>query len=323
MASIYQRGKTWWITYYNDGTHFQHSLKTRDKKVAAYLKNKLEADLAEGKSPLPETKQTAKEILKEYLIHCESRLAPYTVKYYRYYLEKFVDQQKINRIKQINERTVFNWIDTYLRDGKKQTADHCLRYVKAFLSFCVRRNYSAHNPLQNTKSIKLDKKAPRFLTKEEIATLLSISKETTIYPIILTAIYTGMRLGELMRLQWPDIDLNNRTITVKKSKSGRFRSIPIHDTLLSEIVEICPRKDPVLNFKNFKSIFPDIRSKSGIKNFTFHDLRHTFASHLVMNGVDVVTVSKLLGHANIKTTMIYSHLSDGHVRDSINKLLLQ
>ena len=122
--------------------------------------------------------------------------------------------------------------------------------------------------------------------------------------------------------------MRNRTITLRKTKNNELRITPINDTLY-ETIKGLPRyfKSDYLFFnkdgdrlKTIRTGFEKAVKRAGIEDFTFHDLRHTFASHLVMNGVDIRTVQQLLGHKDIKMTMRYSHLSDSHLMDAVQKV---
>lgn len=166
----------------------------------------------------------------------------------------------------------------------------------------------------------------RYLSEEEIEQLLN-SCDNHIRPIIITAIHTGMRRGEILRLKWEHIDLKNDIIHVYETKSGENRDIPITNTLKETLLKIksdsCSEyvftkiNDKKMPLKDIKTIFSTALIKAGITNFRFHDLRHTFASHLVMNGVDLKTTQEFLGHKDFTMTLRYSHLSPQHKRDAI------
>jgi len=145
------------------------------------------------------------------------------------------------------------------------------------------------------------------------------------------ALNTGMRKGEILNLKWPDIDMVRRAITVRTSKNNESRYIPINGTLYVELLRlnsdstgdkyvfIGENGEPR---RNIDHAFEGARSRAKLKDFRFHDLRHTFASHLVMNGVDIRTVQKLLGQKTIAMTVRYSHLSDKTLKDAVDKLKL-
>jgi len=144
-----------------------------------------------------------------------------------------------------------------------------------------------------------------------------------------------MRLGELLNLTWSDVDFNLRKINIRAKefwtpKSGE-RSIPLNIgtyDLLKEIKSKTKEKVFVFSGKNggkltikLRERLKTITKRCGFPDVTkIHTFRHTFASHLVMKGVDLPTVQKLLGHSDIQTTMIYSHLTSDHLVDAVDKL---
>ncbi len=142
------------------------------------------------------------------------------------------------------------------------------------------------------------------------------------------ALLTGMRRGELLGLKWEQI--RNGFIFLTETKSGKDRQIPINDRL-AEVLREMRRgnqlKSPYLfcdsegrRFLEVKRSFASPCRRSGIEDFRFHDLRHTFASRLVMKGASLKAVQELLGPADMKMTRRYAHLSHEHLRDSGNLL---
>ncbi len=168
----------------------------------------------------------------------------------------------------------------------------------------------------------------RFHTEEEIETLLSYCLPH-LRPIVETALLTGMRAGELLSLRWEQIV--NGMIYLKDTKKGnKPRQIPIserQEQVLKEVRRRHQLKSPYVfcnkdgkRFNDIRASFKSACRKAGIFDFRFHDLRHTFASHLVMRGVGLRAVQELLGHCDLKLTMRYAHLAPGHLRDSVNAL---
>jgi integrase len=138
-----------------------------------------------------------------------------------------------------------------------------------------------------------------------------------------------MRKGEILKLKWDSVDLKHGFILLGLTKNGDRREIPINKTLRSTLKSIPRRLDVPFVFFNLKSDKPykDVKrsfasavKKSKIHDFKFHDLRHTFASHLVMAGVDITTVSRLLGHKSLTMTLRYAHLAPSHMVHAVNVL---
>ena len=210
--------------------------------------------------------------------------------------------------------------------------------IKTMLNVAIRWGYLKDNPMKQVKPLKVeDAKPVRFLTTEEIQRFLAATPPD-LYPIYFTFLNTGMRKAELEHLQWADIDFKRRKIRIRRKegwqpKTGE-RDIPINDDLNRLLVDLkrqakgATDADTVFKIGNTVRFYNRLRTelikiaeKAEIKDLTkVHTLRHTFASHLVMQGVDLTTVKSLMGHSDIKTTMIYAHLSPDHLSDAVNKL---
>jgi len=142
------------------------------------------------------------------------------------------------------------------------------------------------------------------------------------------ALLTGMRRGELLGLKWQQI--RNGFIYLTETKSGKAWQIPVNDRLAEVFKEVRQGnqlKSPYVfcgpegkRFLEVKRSFTSACRKARIESFRFHDLRHTFASQLVMRGASLRAVQELLGHSDLKITMRYAHLSQEHLRDSVNLL---
>ena len=154
-----------------------------------------------------------------------------------------------------------------------------------------------------------------------------------IYAIVVTALQTDMRRSEIFNLEWSDLDFRNRTITVNNkedwhTKNYEPRTIPMTN-FLYEVLSALPRhisssyvfcKPDGSRFQYINRDFDRVLKKAELPHIRFHDLRHTFASHLVMAGVDLATVQKLLGHRDIKTTMRYAHLAPDHLKGAVERI---
>jgi len=187
--------------------------------------------------------------------------------------------------------------------------------------------YSGENPVKKVKMLRENNTRTRFLEQEEIIALLS-NCQGGLKPIVVTALNTGMRLGEILGLRWQDIDLPRGIMFLRDTKNGEQREVPMNENVRSALSFI-PRYETSAfvfchkdgsPFRDIRSPFFTALKKSGIKDFRFHDLRHTFASHLVMSGVDLNTVRELLGHKTLQMTLRYSHLSPNHKKRAVDIL---
>ena len=225
------------------------------------------------------------------------------------------------------------------RDGvKASTVNRDLQLLKLMFNLIIKHKRWAavlDNPTIYIVLARENNARVRYLDNKEVQALLQACNDR-LRPILAMALRTGMRRGEILNLRWKDADLANRQIFIRRSKSGLSRHVPISEDLFSLRLELpsrfeggyvfpshLPRRgsessgeanEPLVDIKNsFKAAL----TEAGIKDFRFHDLRHTFASHLVMQGVDLNTVRELLGHKSPQMTLRYAHLSPGHNRDAI------
>lgn len=149
-------------------------------------------------------------------------------------------------------------------------------------------------------------------------------------PLILLALNSGMRRGELFNLAWHDVDLSGRLLTVAGggAKSGKTRHIPLNDEAFAVLtawrnqsdagaVRVFPSPVTGKRLDNINTAWREIMKKAKVTGFRFHDLRHNFASQLVMRGADLATVRELLGHADFETTLRYSHLAAPHKAQAV------
>lgn len=145
-------------------------------------------------------------------------------------------------------------------------------------------------------------------------------------PLVLLAINTGLRRGELTQLTWADIDLPGKRLTVRAgyAKSGKARHVPLNSEALA-VLKAWHRQRPgrseLFGVATLQKSWAGLMTAAKLENFRFHDLRHTFASKLVMAGVDLNTVRELLGHSDITMTLRYAHLAPEHKAAAVEKLI--
>jgi integrase len=212
--------------------------------------------------------------------------------------------------------------------------------LSAFFRWCSAegRGYMQSNLLAGRDEFKVDRRSHstkdvRYFSKSELKRLFNtMEKELppTQVAFFKVLAYTGMRLSELIGLKWKSVDLKrNKIAVVGHTKSGRKRDIPINPQL-RQVLKALPRagryvfdngnNEPMLTGSRWYHILERILQSCSIGHAHPHTFRHTFASHLVMAGADLKAVQELLGHSDIKTTMIYAHLSPDHLKNTVSKL---
>ena len=201
----------------------------------------------------------------------------------------------------------------------------CLKSI--FNRAIVWGRFEGFNPVTRVRMCKEKAIRLRYLEKEEIIRLITNCSDD-FRPIVILAVNTGMRRGEILNLKWADIDFKRDVIYLLETKSDQKREVPINEVVKTTLIRV--RKNPksayVFCYKNGdqvkdirKSFFTALK-KSAIKDFRFHDLRHCAASHLVMAGIDLNTVREILGHKTIEMTLRYAHLSPNHKKRAVDIL---
>jgi integrase len=201
-------------------------------------------------------------------------------------------------------------------------------FLRHVFSMAIDWDKAAINPVKKIRFAREDNGRVRFLSTDEETRLLAHSSNP-IRPILITAIHTGLRRSELLALTWDDVDFEQGLITVRAAyaKNGESRSVPMN-AMLTRTLEAVTIKtaDAVFckkdgkPYRDFRTAFERAVMRADIPDFTFHDLRHTFASRLVMAGVDLPTVKELMGHKHINMTLRYTHLASHHKKDAVSKL---
>lgn len=187
------------------------------------------------------------------------------------------------------------------------------------------------NPAKELKNLKEDNKIERYLTPEQTTRLLAAvrhSQNPMLAPIVAFLLFTGARKREALDATWQDIDWRQKLWRIPKTKSGKVRHVPLSIGALKLLQELKEKSDPAIAhlFANprtglpFVSIFyswDTARTEAGLPELRIHDLRHSFASFLVNAGRSLYEVQELLGHADIRTTSRYAHLSRERLREAV------
>jgi integrase len=182
-----------------------------------------------------------------------------------------------------------------------------LAIIRGMFNFAVRMEYLTVSPVKS-KKIPVDNARVRYLTQDEIVHLLAECKKSTsptLYSLVFIALKTGMRAGEIRQLKKEHIKDGCIYLTGDMTKQKKTKVIPILPTL-AEYFNTFEEFD---FDKDYKTAFATALKRAGIENFHFHDLRHTFASQLIMKGISDYIVADLLGHTSTQMVKRYAHLS--------------
>lgn len=316
------------------------------RKVKGGFKTKVEAESAmvdilskvqTGTAP-GDCKMTFKEASEIFMrLHASKKCKYNTEHGYKGYLKNHL-LPYFGKLKlcEITPLAVNEFVAQELETGRRNsTVNKYTKLMSQIYSFMIDMDIVVKNPLARIKSLKEERSEEiRSLSTEETKILLSKTKEIypDFYPLLFTALFTGMRQGELMGLTWDSINWITRKITVDKNfthgrvgttKTGKVRKVDMSLELVKVLKEwrlACPPSEHNLVFPNgdggyqdannmIKRRFKPALNRAGIDSLRFHDLRHTYASLLLANGAPMKYVQHQLGHSSIKMTMdLYTHL---------------
>jgi integrase len=267
-----------------------------------------------------------------YLQNCK---AEHTAKNYtneERIFKSFAEQMKVVYVHQIATEDIEKWRNKRIEKVSKATANRELKMIKTFLKQCVEKGYLLKSPAQNIRVYKEPERAIRHLSDDEITKLLNAAPKD-LKQIIIFLLLTGMRYGELCHLEWSDIDFRRGQIIIQPKpdwnpKNFKKRVLPMHPKVHA-ILSGLPKGSS-------SYLFPDENGKpsdQGLRNRLYRvffsakvkgnvkDLRSTFASNAVMSGLPIYTVSKLLGHHDVKITeKHYAHLAPDYMGNAITML---
>jgi integrase len=325
---IYKRNSTWYVDYTFRDQRFRRAVG-HSKRIAELTLKDLELKIARGEflGIFEERKILFEDFSQEYLIYSKANKSKLSYQRDQFTLRHLTDFFSGYYVFDITPRVMDQYKSERLEKVSPSTVNREIACLRHMLNKAKDWRYIKSNPISGMKMLKEPPGRLRFLNEEEIEKLLDASLPY-LRSIVITALNTGMRRSEILNLKWSDIDFRRKAIILKETKNNEIREIPINDLLFRELKKIPLQIRSDFVFCNrqgepYQKVHKGFRAalkRAGIKDFRFHDLRHTFASHLVMNGVNLRAVQQLLGHKDIRMTMRYSHLSQEHLQAAVNTL---
>ena len=334
---LYKRDSVWWIDIRYQGKRIRKSCETSDRRLAQAIFGKLTAQIIEGKffDKLEESERTFGEMMDRYMTEHSITKAPMTHRRNRQFLLHLLPffEPKTKCLAEVSPSLLAQYKTLRRKEGAAPaTINKELGMVRHAFNLARREwEWCRENPMEKVSMEVCHNQIDRWLTVEEEKRLMA-SARPWLQAIIIFALNTGMRRGEILALRWRDVDLSRGILTVMKSKNYERRTLPLNSSVFSLLIE----KDGALDapgdlvfktsnkthitLRNLSRAFQKTRDRAGIPGFRFHDLRHTFATRLVQKGVDLYKVQRLLGHKSPTTTQRYAHHCPESLRDGVRVL---
>ena len=333
MASIFKRKDTgkWYVQWYYNGRLLREKVG-KSKEAAQMRLSEIVRKLETGQFSLHSDAPLV-SLIKSFRESLDTE--PHSESYKRRLgnifnnFERYFNEEKIERLNQVD----FPILDKYVtkrinQDGiAPKTANMEIDLLRRMFDHAVKYKFISESPARDLKRKRVTRKEPRYFTHEEIELLLENAGKYEAFFMVL--LHTGLRASDAGNLTWSDIDLEKNFIRVIQEKTDRRLTIPINDALRSYLLDYAtetPKLFPFLdNDKKREKVRRFIQgilrgAECDWKGVGCHTFRHTFASHLVINGASIYDVQKLLGHKSIYMTQIYAHLSEDATRRAVDLL---
>ena len=248
------------------------------------------------------------------------------------YLTRLTEELKLRKYSPQTIKAYFQIIQNFLA-SEKSPRDFLLQYtdksnssirsvyfaLKFFSEYVLQQPFDENLPLAKDST-----KLPAVLNREEINQLFEVTYNLKHHLVLMLLYYSGMRLHELLNVKWEDIDFKRNTIHLKITKGSKDRVIFLHEKVKSIIQNFNLQKTGLVfksnlgkkyNQRSIQMIVRQASKKAGItKRVTPHTLRHSFATHLLEAGADIRSIQTLLGHKNLQTTQIYTHVANSNIQ---------
>lgn len=243
-----------------------------------------------------------------------------------YVLEDFYRLTGNKASGQITSYDVEKYITFRLGKVKNSTINRDLDTIYRVFSLGIDNEKISTNPCKKVKKLRVEHPPERYLTKDEEIKLLAVCNPT-MRVIVITALHTGMRQNEILSLKWEDIFFNEGYLIARNTKNNKPRKLPLTDILQKELKELPKLSEYVFTspvtlsrYNEVKCTFRRTVKRAGIPHICFHQLRHSTASRLNEMGVDIVTIQKILDHAELRTTQRYTHNSSVSIANAFKLL---
>jgi integrase len=329
---VYTRGDRagYWITWTDAQGHRRRRLvhvKTLKQARAARGKELVKVEQAKCLGFAPPGEETFADVATRFLAHQKARLTPKAYERETGIVNGHLSKFFAGPLATVRRIDIQKYVTKRAGDVSAHSVQKELNVLKHLLRLAVEWEIIPFHPAQNVKSPRVPAGRVRYLQPTELRVLLAACPEW-LRPVVGVAVATGMRRSEVVGLRWLDVDLGHARIMLPQTKNGDGRVVYLNQSAIAALQSVAHSPGN----KAMESVFPGITPenvsvgfarvcrKQGILDFRFHDLRHTAASWMRMNGADIHTVAQLLGHKDLRMAARYQHLSPAFLADAVAML---
>ncbi len=338
MGLFRRTGSTvWWMSFCADGKQCRQSTGTADRKLAEKILGKIEAQIVEGKwfDVVKARQYTFDDMMDRFMKEHAPTKEPKTQRSYRHslaHLESFFSGTTLDKI---DTDAVLQYVHHRRSEGGRPSSrNRELAMLSKAFNLARLWKWTRENPCQLVKREKEDNEIGRCLTEEEEERLLEACKSFLngqLYEMVVIALNTGIREGEILKMRWEKIDLFRKTFESYNEKTNSWRTIPLNETAYSLLKEKAKVRSmsgyvfttsedtPILASNLLKGWYKALKLAE-ITGLRFHDLRHTVGTRLGRAGQDIHTIASILGHSQLSTTRRYVKHNTESMRNGLNIL---
>ena len=316
--AIFKKQGVYYIDFYVDGARKRERIGT-NYKLAEEVLHKRKAEISEGKFyPERQVKNVTFREIAELFIkqHAQYKKSAESLTLRTNCLIGMFGEKRLSEITPLTVQEMRNKIKVKRSVSTANRYHAILREI--FNKAKEWKMFYGENPASVLRLEREPVNRTRFLSEHEIKKLLQVC-HPRLLPVVICALATGMRRGEILKLKWIDLDLERGILYLTETKSGKPREIPIMPKLRAMFEEMPRAGEKVFNVPiiMLRRYFERAMHIACISGFRFHDLRHTFASHFIMRTGNLPALQSILGHSTPLLTQRYAHLSNSHLRDNM------
>jgi len=337
--SVFRRGKYWYVSYTDhNGIRHKESTDATSKTEAQAIERSLRTKVREAR--FFDNFETSSISFSELMERVDKHERDSESKSYSSYFVRYAVSLKgffgtapihtitVEDIERYKQARAAEELKGTGRKLSKTTVNHSLAILKRVFNLAIHWDLLQSNPVKKVEFFKKVNHRDKAFNAEQQARLLS-QCQGLLHDVVLVAMRTGMRLGEVLSLKKADIDFKENFIYLLETKNGKPRAVPMMDQVKEVLVRLAIGKTDADRIfvnrngqplKSVRTVFEAAMARAGLKDFRFHDLRHTYASDFLLSGGDIYVLARALGHSTVSMTERYGHLTKGHMLAQVRHL---